>query len=269
MSGRSACHLASTQSELRVDEDDTFFFDHPLDHVPGMLLFDAVLRDSHRAIEVPSRIVAASVRFSRFCEKDVPAAVSIHSDAATSSRLSASIEQSGTAVCTGRIEWAPRADRDIRSQGHPWPAPDAADAALVHKRFPANVMVGPLAEVADDKYVATVVPPDRARAETVHSLSLLVEAVRQLGTMVTHVVGDIPLGWQLIVSSIDVRIDGDFSWSEPIQLRCNRKREARGKGGGAAEVLVDSRPIGEIAFDGRAVSAATYERLRRMSRAGA
>ncbi|NEA28219.1 AfsA-related hotdog domain-containing protein, partial [Actinomadura bangladeshensis] len=61
--------------ELVVDESDPFYFDHPLDHVPGMLLFSGLLELAGRADGLraggrrPARVVAG-LDFTRFCELD-------------------------------------------------------------------------------------------------------------------------------------------------------------------------------------------------------
>ncbi|MFB4307565.1 polyprenyl synthetase family protein [Actinomadura sp. GTD37] len=61
--------------ELVVDESDSCYFDRPLDHVPGMLLFSGLLELAARADGLRSRgrrpgRVVAGLDFTRFCELD-------------------------------------------------------------------------------------------------------------------------------------------------------------------------------------------------------
>ena len=65
----------SSAEELTVDVSQSFYFDHPLDHVPGIALVNALyelasgaernVRDAPRADRMQSRL-----RFTRFCETD-------------------------------------------------------------------------------------------------------------------------------------------------------------------------------------------------------
>ncbi|MBO4207821.1 ScbA/BarX family gamma-butyrolactone biosynthesis protein [Micromonospora echinofusca] len=58
---------------LRVPLDHPGFFDHPVDHVPGMLLFEAMRQYAVAAHGVDSaRLVAAEACFPRFVELDRP-----------------------------------------------------------------------------------------------------------------------------------------------------------------------------------------------------
>ncbi|WP_141928270.1 AfsA-related hotdog domain-containing protein [Yimella lutea] len=66
---------------LHVDQDHPVFFDHPLDHVPGLLVIEAALQVpliGEFAVRFPiARVVAA---FSTFIELDVPCYVTWNDD---------------------------------------------------------------------------------------------------------------------------------------------------------------------------------------------
>ncbi|WP_052865682.1 ScbA/BarX family gamma-butyrolactone biosynthesis protein [Streptomyces niger] len=69
--------LSATDREdqwlLRVDTGHPILFDHPVDHVPGMLLLEAA-RQAANAIAHPSAVLAAgmSTKFHRYVELDAP-----------------------------------------------------------------------------------------------------------------------------------------------------------------------------------------------------
>src|SRR5690349_10728812 len=73
---------------MQVDQDHPFFFDHPLDHVPGMLLV-AQLLDLARVVAPgtanpwPGRRLKLALDFPRFCELDLAAAMHLTADPAT------------------------------------------------------------------------------------------------------------------------------------------------------------------------------------------
>lgn len=62
--------------ELRIDERHHIFFDHPCDHVPGMLMLEAVAQAGRVLLGLPDAHVAElRATFRRFGEPDVPVAV--------------------------------------------------------------------------------------------------------------------------------------------------------------------------------------------------
>lgn len=68
-------HVKSARALLRVDQAHGFFYDHPLDHVPGLLLIEAGMQLGlawgleYRPRAAPRRI---SVRFLRYCLHGAP-----------------------------------------------------------------------------------------------------------------------------------------------------------------------------------------------------
>ncbi|MFD7135929.1 ScbA/BarX family gamma-butyrolactone biosynthesis protein [Streptomyces sp. NPDC059894] len=83
--------------QLRVDLDHPVLFDHPVDHVPGMLLLEAVRQaaHAHRPAET-GMVTGMSVTFDRWVELDQPSWVSVAPPAGD--RLKITIEQ-GQEVC--------------------------------------------------------------------------------------------------------------------------------------------------------------------------
>lgn len=56
----------SSTAELIVDRDHPFFFDHPLDHVPGLLLLEGAVQLAQEHAEQPSFVSAVNARFEKF-----------------------------------------------------------------------------------------------------------------------------------------------------------------------------------------------------------
>ncbi|MEV6113642.1 ScbA/BarX family gamma-butyrolactone biosynthesis protein [Streptomyces sp. NPDC052109] len=94
---------------LRVDQRHPSYFDHPSDHVPGMLLLEA-FRQAARAAGAPQgRVLSGgSVTFAAFCELNVPVRIEVRpsADAAGGPGLVLQAVQGDTVVATGQARWA-------------------------------------------------------------------------------------------------------------------------------------------------------------------
>ncbi|MCJ1680086.1 gamma-butyrolactone biosynthesis enzyme [Streptomyces sp. APSN-46.1] len=65
--------------ELRVDTDHAVFFDHPIDHVPGMLLIEAARQAARAATRQPDALlVGLESNFIRYAELDAPCWIEAH-----------------------------------------------------------------------------------------------------------------------------------------------------------------------------------------------
>ena len=85
----------------RVDLGDPVFFDHPLDHVPGMLLAAAVLELAEHASMLEPDNVTFRLTFTKFCELDAPAEVTATREAGGTSRIE--VTQSGRSIANGLL----------------------------------------------------------------------------------------------------------------------------------------------------------------------
>lgn len=212
--------------QLAVEQGDPFFFDHPLDHVPGMVLFDALLqtaRDAHAESTgdtEPARI-RAGLDFTRICELGRPTTLSC-TPADDSDGWSVTAVQDGRAVCSGTLGFeigpppahAPAPTREFTAP----PAP----AQLVHRTRPENILVGELARPPIQSLMLD--PPDghvlldaepRFRCATE-----LVEAGRQFIVMLAHTEGGAAADAQMLWLSLTVDIPARIPRDVPLLLRC-------------------------------------------------
>ncbi|MEU2228333.1 ScbA/BarX family gamma-butyrolactone biosynthesis protein [Streptomyces sp. NPDC018347] len=69
--------------ELRVDTAHPTYFDHPVDHVPGMVLLEAARQAAHASTGLPDALVLG-VRgaFARYAELDAPCWIEAHPEPA-------------------------------------------------------------------------------------------------------------------------------------------------------------------------------------------
>ncbi|MDX3329728.1 MULTISPECIES: ScbA/BarX family gamma-butyrolactone biosynthesis protein [Streptomyces] len=98
--------------ELRVDTTHPIFFDHPVDHVPGMVLLEAARQAAHASTGLPDALVVAldSV-FTRYVELDTPCLIEAapgRPDASGNVRVTVQGIQEGRAVYSAELVLRPR-----------------------------------------------------------------------------------------------------------------------------------------------------------------
>jgi 3-hydroxymyristoyl/3-hydroxydecanoyl-(acyl carrier protein) dehydratase len=96
------------EADLVVDPDDPVFFDHELDHFPGMLILESARQTAHVAWArqhgvAPQSVVtvSCSARFLGFCELDAP--VTCSAVPSGNGAVSFEIRQGGSVVADGEI----------------------------------------------------------------------------------------------------------------------------------------------------------------------
>jgi hypothetical protein len=180
---------------IRVDLQDPVFFDHPLDHVPGMLLVVAGLELAEHAAMLRPANVSFRLTFTKFCELDAPVEVS-----ATRETGGNPFEfiQSGRSIARGLLG---RHETALPAELAPVPAfgNGSIPSELVHRANPGNIAVGPLTVDAGRVWVrvheqAAIggIPP---RASAVASI---IEAARQFVIAILHLWGQQPMGTKMI-----------------------------------------------------------------------
>lgn len=179
-----------------VDETDPYFFDHPLDHVPGILLVAAIEELVWRVAEASGGeawISSLALSFRRFCEKDRPIEIelTVGRDAAEGR-----VTQAGTEV--GRFDVAWRAAPPVVGVTPSRDGEPRVAAATVHKRRPENVLVGPLTRLGESYVCKMHAPPAghflaRSSPRFASALRLL-EGGRQVVMCGAHDVMGLPVG---------------------------------------------------------------------------
>jgi 2-oxo-3-(phosphooxy)propyl 3-oxoalkanoate synthase len=89
---------------LRILTDHPVLFDHPLDHVPGMLVLEGMRQASRAILGWPqAALTTCDISFSRFIDLDVPSLVrvSVRQQAATCAALLLGLTQAGYTAAQG------------------------------------------------------------------------------------------------------------------------------------------------------------------------
>ncbi|MEB3021342.1 hotdog family protein [[Mycobacterium] crassicus] len=183
------------RGSVRVDLQDPVFFDHPLDHVPGMLLVVAGLEFAEHAAMLRPANVCLRLTFTKFCELDAPIEVSA---ARETDGNPIEFIQSGRNIARGLLG---RRETALAAEIAPVPAfgDGTIPSDLVHRADPGNIAVGPLTVDAGRVWVrvreeAAIggLPP---RASAVASI---IEAARQFVIAILHLWGRQPMGTKMI-----------------------------------------------------------------------
>ncbi|WP_412077145.1 ScbA/BarX family gamma-butyrolactone biosynthesis protein [Streptomyces xanthophaeus] len=127
--GRTSCQdvvLSPTETahrwRLRVDNRHPVLFDHPLDHVPGMLLLEAARQASQDVChQQPMVAVAMDNHFSRYVEFDAPCHVEaqlLSDDALGRTRVGIVMRQDGAEHYSATVTLEPAPTTRHPGQGH-------------------------------------------------------------------------------------------------------------------------------------------------------
>ena len=276
------CQLRALErrAQLRVDESDPYFFDHPLDHVPGILMAEGIVQLA--CLDAPGHWVRwLSLKFRRFCEKTAAVEIVLPASAEQLAQVEGVCEgqvlQQGQAV--GSFEVALGRPQLLRRGRAPAVVP-VAQRELLHKRHAANVLVGPLAHGAQGPCVALVPPPPEHRfargAELFHAPLYLLETARQAVMLGAHVTLGIPLGLPMNLLGVTLSLRAPAPRSAALRYRLEAQPLRQLDAMTLADVRAvliddtqgDAREIGEVRIRAQVVDEVTYARQRQAVRAG-
>jgi len=279
----------SSAEELTVDVSHSFYFDHPLDHVPGIALVNALyelasgaernVRDAPRADRMQSRL-----RFTRFCETDRKTWLSCTADGPGAQsgerRWNVVAEQEDNVVCEGVVCFTsapadgdragpPVREREPSRTSRIRPREQsAAPARLVHRRWPENILVGVPMRSGDIVEAAVLTPPQghvlRAAGSRLRTPAEVIEAGRQLCTMMEHLELGQDMDTQLIWASLSMDLPVRMLHDLDLTLRSAVPTLRNGMSHFRMTVLETGSglPIGSLTFAILAASPERYAQLR-------
>jgi A-factor biosynthesis hotdog protein len=260
----------SWEALLSVDRRHPFFFDHPLDHVPGIQLavglLDLVRGAAGAATtHAPGVRLRLSLDFVRFCELDGDVRLRV---TAARDGFHLRAEQDGQAVCEGRAEL------DVDPVPVPVTAvtaPEArpAPAHLVHRRRPENLAVGELHQPRPPSAESRVLAPPPGhyllqRDPTRYSAEELLEAGRQLSIMLGHVAHGRPLDSQMLWLAVALDLPCGLPRSLPLVLRWAGSAPDGDRSRFDLTLGVPGNPgcLGALSYSSRTLSPQAYQRKR-------
>jgi hypothetical protein len=294
------------EAELAVHADDPFFFDHPLDHVPAMLLVEGVLllaaaearaitqdtggADGRGSADPASPIAGLHLEFQRFCEFGELPVARIWEVHGRPQCWDVELLQGGRKITEGAVDWRAagrgRSAATALLDGFPRTAASPVAAELVHCSRSENVLIGGMVQLGADSYAVQLItpPPEhylRRRHERTRPLSELMEGARQFGKLLGHQACGVQPGDQFIVRSVDIALNRPVTRAEDVVICCSGLPKARGRGAGTMTfrfVAAGTAPagesrrgpaevVGEARIAGHVLSPQAYQRLRRAAQA--
>ena len=262
----------SLQARLLVDEAHPYFFDHPLDHVPGILMLGGLLELAEWNAPAGHWVKSIKLSFRRFCEKDRP--VSLRMQPEAGGQWQGSVEQSGDVACRFSLSLA---------EGRAWPVAPAQSthgrpsAELLHKHRPENILVSPLFDLADGyKACETHAPPPghclAAGADGRYGMLYLLETTRQFVMLIAHTVWNVPLGLPMNLLSIQLELDRPLGADETLTIA--HRPTPLAEHSESAIVVVETRlssgsqPIGRASIVAQALTVEAYAKQRHATATG-
>lgn len=224
------------QALLRVDRAHPFFFDHPLDHLPGLLLLEAAVQLVQRSAPSGHFVSAIEGRFLRYALFDAP--VQLQARPLGQRIQCVTLSQRGQARAEVTVTLAPFALPAAQgSLPRPLGLTPAPQEAL-NKSRPENVLIA-TPQLCGDQVTAWLLPPPETclmtdSAQALHPLCLL-EAFMQVQRFLNSQrpemgrMRDILTGVSfrqyapVIDRSTGLRIEGSARFTETGPSRLSRK----------------------------------------------
>ncbi|MFC3980472.1 AfsA-related hotdog domain-containing protein [Streptosporangium jomthongense] len=268
---------------LCVDQNHPFFFDHPLDHVPGMLLVTGLLdllRD-HAVLSRDHR-VRLSFEFTSMCELgpgiDLSAELSDERGEWTVLAL-----QEDRPVCAGTVALTEEPRPESHEEQGPAVSPAPIEGGLAHRADPRNVLIGEPTISHDgestgshdgerEEYVVPLVPPPVGHFLFRHGnehygLEEMIEAGRQFATAASHLAHERPRDAVMLWLRLAADLPAAPPRAERLTLRWPTQPPRGNRGTFDLTVSRGTAtgqgvPIGSLSYGSRALSPASYQRIR-------
>ena len=271
---------------LRVPEEHPYFFDHPLDHIPGILLLEGILQLFFIAApdwldlvkDQEMYIKNVEISFYHWCEKGRPIMVELtrkNGESSPEDRFAAQgrIMQNGNTVCTVDLKGAVAPTGSVAlSFAFPLeshvPCPELK---LLHKHHKENVIVSSLTSDGAGGYACNLIKPDvnhifSNRKSSFYSMLYLLEAIRQFVMLLAHTIGNITLEAPIILLSFQFSLHGPVYRHKNLHLKVASHSEMNlGKkivGSMAITLHEPGGILGEGSLKSMVISKEEYQRQR-------
>ncbi|WP_053213859.1 beta-ketoacyl synthase N-terminal-like domain-containing protein [Pseudomonas sp. Q12-87] len=221
------------QAQLVVDEAHPYFFDHPLDHIPGILLLEGVLQLIELAMPPLSGRVAyvktLEIKFQHYVQKH--GAIDLLLEQGKDPQVfNAKVMQGEKLMCTCVLGMAYSSAFETSPAGL-FTATPCRDKALLHKAREENVIVSEMSGIAQGLSVDTVKLPDEHFFQegdpAHHSMVYFLEVARQCYMQIAHSHLRIPLNTPMNLLALSFTLDRPIPRNSPLSLAPQAGFDAR------------------------------------------
>jgi 3-hydroxymyristoyl/3-hydroxydecanoyl-(acyl carrier protein) dehydratase len=214
----------SLLAQLVVNEAHPYFFDHPLDHIPGILLLEGVLQLIELAMPPLSGRVAyvktLNIKFQQYVQKQ--GAIDLHLEQGKDPQVfNAKVMQAGKLMCTCILGMAYNSAFETSPAGE-FTAIRCRDKALLHKAREENIIVSEMSGIAQGLSVDTLKLPDEhifQEGDPEHySMVYFLEVARQCYMQIAHSYLRIPLNTPMNLLALSFTLDRPIPRNSPLSL---------------------------------------------------
>ncbi|WLG87439.1 beta-ketoacyl synthase N-terminal-like domain-containing protein [Pseudomonas cucumis] len=212
------------QAQLVVNEAHPYFFDHPLDHIPGILLLEGVLQLIELAMPPLSGRVAyvktLTIKFQQYVQKQ--GVIDLHLEQGKDPQVfNAKVMQAGKLMCTCILGMAYSSAFETSPAGE-FTATRCRDKALLHKAREENVIVSDMSGIAQGLSVDTLKLPQEhffQEGDPEHySMVYFLEVARQCYMQIAHSYLRIPLNTPMNLLALSFTLDRPIPRNSPLSL---------------------------------------------------
>lgn len=214
----------SLHAQLVVNEAHPYFFDHPLDHIPGILLLEGVLQLIELAMPPLSGRVAyvktLTIKFQQYVQKQ--GVIDLHLEQGKDPQVfNAKVMQAGKLMCTCILGMAYSSAFEASPAGE-FTATRCRDKALLHKAREENVIVSDMSGIAQGLSVDTLKLPQEhffQEGDPEHySMVYFLEVARQCYMQIAHSYLRIPLNTPMNLLALSFTLDRPIPRNSPLSL---------------------------------------------------
>jgi hypothetical protein len=229
--------VKEVKGRLKLDESHPFFFDHPLDHVPGALVIEAIwqMLDCITAEQDPDNaelyryVQRISITFRRWIEKELPTPLSLllMDGGPDSLEFAGIVTQLGYIACELDLSLKYQQATEVKPLAAK--SRQKAPRELLHKSNPHNVLISAIRQGSHQEFVCDLIPPSLGHVFYNGSVSdagvrksvppmYLLEAARQITTHLGHSHYGVPMGSPMNLVAVDMQIQRPLALYEALEL---------------------------------------------------
>ncbi|TNE50264.1 MAG: acyltransferase domain-containing protein [Deltaproteobacteria bacterium] len=259
---------------LSVDQSHPFFFDHPYDHVPGVLFVEGISQlveasFANRSPEQSYALTSLSLVFEAWGELEGALVVTMEEgDKVLRGQVLDSNVTPPLSCVTFQATYAallPQQERWTRQAEQP-----RMERRLVHKENTENVVVGPLRQTSQGQYRCSLseLPSSHTLMQGPSaglSMTHLLEASRQCMTAMAHSQGE-PMDRVFVLLSSSIELSEPIRKGSPVELRAwpltTTKVGERFLAKLKLQVYVEEKEVGHVQILGNTVTQEAYQTQR-------
>ena len=274
---------------LQIDTKNTFFFDHPYDHIPGVLFLESINQLIKTALfskESKKIIWIQSIKLSFEQWGNLNSDIRVTLDSIDSIfpetngyQISGKIVENKKSTKTVCVKYQARCQivTNFKTNKSRPEIPvtrdrsNVANSEIVHKNRSENILISNLTSGKNqDLYCSSVLPSQNHRYYKIknpfYTVTHLFEAARQMSTAIAHQKNGEQLDRTFILLSLQINLKQPIPYNAELELSGTLPKAAQighmKVGRQKISLIVQGETAGEVVILGNTVDKESYQRLR-------